>query len=426
MAALANGLKCTACGTRFEDSESQRSHYKLDWHRYNLKRKVAGLTPVGVEDFERRVAAVAGASAPKPDFRGQCKACRKSFSSEKLYATHLESKKHRQTVATIAAKAARGATNLSELEHAEGAESPAEDEGSNPASADEIEMSENEKGIGKTSVPETGVTSMEGVEGEESDEEDDALEEPAAIGPDVCIFCNKVAKGGMEENCKHMLSRHGFFIPDQEYLVDKEGLLEYCSEKVKIGCLCLVCNGRGKNFHSWRSVQQHMTDRSHCRLLYEEGEDLHEFEEFYDFSASYPDAGAAGVDGGAVEGEGGKPLVARTINVTEIGELQLLDGRIVGHRQYEKYYRQRLPRQDTRASTAAERAERMLCAGATEGTTTAASGVLATRGVGGGSGHNNVLMKREARSLWLQKRENVKLGISQNRLNRTFYRVFEA
>merc|ERR1712146_127106 len=47
------------------------------------------------------------------------------------------------------------------------------------------------------------------------------------------------------------------------------------------------CNGKGKTFYSHRDVQAHMISKSHCKLLYEEGEDLHEFSKFYDFSSTW-------------------------------------------------------------------------------------------------------------------------------------------
>jgi len=38
-------------------AELQKAHYKTDWHRYNLKRKVADLPPVTAVNFQQRVAA---------------------------------------------------------------------------------------------------------------------------------------------------------------------------------------------------------------------------------------------------------------------------------------------------------------------------------------------------------------------------------
>ena len=32
---------CNACNVRFVDDEQKRLHYRSDWHRFNLKRKVS-------------------------------------------------------------------------------------------------------------------------------------------------------------------------------------------------------------------------------------------------------------------------------------------------------------------------------------------------------------------------------------------------
>ncbi|KAJ1871105.1 pre-60S factor rei1, partial [Coemansia sp. S17] len=46
---------CIACQVAFYSAEQQRTHYRSDWHRYNLKRKVADLPPVTAESFAQRV-----------------------------------------------------------------------------------------------------------------------------------------------------------------------------------------------------------------------------------------------------------------------------------------------------------------------------------------------------------------------------------
>jgi hypothetical protein len=33
-------VTCNACNAGFDDEEEQRLHYRSEWHRYNLKRKV--------------------------------------------------------------------------------------------------------------------------------------------------------------------------------------------------------------------------------------------------------------------------------------------------------------------------------------------------------------------------------------------------
>ncbi|GJT20967.1 cytoplasmic 60S subunit biogenesis factor REI1 homolog 1-like protein [Tanacetum coccineum] len=32
---------CNACNTEFSNENDQKNHYKSEWHRYNLKRKVS-------------------------------------------------------------------------------------------------------------------------------------------------------------------------------------------------------------------------------------------------------------------------------------------------------------------------------------------------------------------------------------------------
>jgi pre-60S factor REI1 len=46
---------CVTCNVVFNESEKQRLHYKTDWHRYNLKRKIAELQPVSEQIFGERV-----------------------------------------------------------------------------------------------------------------------------------------------------------------------------------------------------------------------------------------------------------------------------------------------------------------------------------------------------------------------------------
>lgn len=53
MASGGRHLFCQSCQISMADREEQVSHYRLDWHRYNLKRKLKGLPPVRQEDFEK-------------------------------------------------------------------------------------------------------------------------------------------------------------------------------------------------------------------------------------------------------------------------------------------------------------------------------------------------------------------------------------
>ena len=42
---------CSYCQVQFEIVEDQRLHYKLDWHRYNLKQSLAGKNAISEDQF---------------------------------------------------------------------------------------------------------------------------------------------------------------------------------------------------------------------------------------------------------------------------------------------------------------------------------------------------------------------------------------
>lgn len=48
------GFYSSTSGTYFADEAALKEHYQSDLHRYNLKRKVAGLPPVTKDWFDAR------------------------------------------------------------------------------------------------------------------------------------------------------------------------------------------------------------------------------------------------------------------------------------------------------------------------------------------------------------------------------------
>lgn len=90
---------CISCRVGFADGEVQRAHYKTDWHRYNLKRKVADMPPVTAENFQERVLAQRTTAEQKLNDAAtieSCAVCNKRFSSANAYYNHLKSHKHQQ------------------------------------------------------------------------------------------------------------------------------------------------------------------------------------------------------------------------------------------------------------------------------------------------------------------------------------------
>nr|CAH7757597.1 unnamed protein product [Callosobruchus chinensis] len=293
-----DSFTCVTCRVTFRDSDLQRTHYKSDWHRYNLKRKVAEFPPVTEEDFQKRSSSQRNTSKKPSEVKHvYCEACHKSFSSQNAHDNHLQSKKHKDNVN-------RGHSQETSIQQ--------------PAMLitkfHSHALSETESDIL--------------VEELDSDEWEDESENP--IDNNDCIFCSHHSKNFIK-NLEHMTVAHSFFIPDIEYCVDVMELLRYLGEKVSEGFMCLWCNEKGRTFHSAEAARQHMVDKGHCKMIHE-GEALAEYADFYDYSTSYPDATNDEVD------------ADEEIDVPELdgGDYQLVlpSGAKVGHRSLFRYYRQ--------------------------------------------------------------------------------------
>ncbi|KAI5774631.1 ZNF622-like protein [Gulo gulo luscus] len=86
---------CITCRVAFGDADVQRAHYKTDWHRYNLKRKVADMAPVTAEGFQERVRAQRAVTEQESKGTATyCTVCSKKFASFNAYENHLKSRRH--------------------------------------------------------------------------------------------------------------------------------------------------------------------------------------------------------------------------------------------------------------------------------------------------------------------------------------------
>lgn len=286
---------CITCRVSFADSEIQRKHYKTDWHRYNLKRKVAEIPPVTAEVFQNKVLHQKKEMEAQIKSKSEsqlCDFCSKSFSSENAFINHMKSRKHKDMLEKF------------------------EKIGT---------MRKRLNSRSKNSCSEVSV------------EEDTEIIEDDSLDITQCLFCPHESQE-LEVNMKHMSKSHSFFIPDLEFVTDIKALIAYFGEKVGDGKVCLYCNEKGKNFYSVEAVQKHMTDKGHCKIDFD-GDAVLEYAEFYDFSASYPESN--GNDGDEniemSEREGGMIVDAAT------GELCLPSGTRACHRDLHKYYKQHLP-----------------------------------------------------------------------------------
>ena len=171
---------------------------------------------------------------------------------------------------------------------------------------------------------------------------------------------------------------HSFFVCDEDFVVDKEGLVRELAERVFGDLNCLHCfHHHKKEFASFRAVQVHMLEKGHTMMHPDFMED---FGRFYDFTPKYleierkyRDAGSSAgsppvmgkdadesgewEDQEGQEGQEGltrapadspssfskndlKRLLRSKFRKNHLGELVLPSGRLVGARKNLRYYKQ--------------------------------------------------------------------------------------
>lgn len=289
-----DSFTCLTCHIMFKNLEAHKAHYKSEWHRYNLHRKISQLPPITLEAFEKKstVYSTGSTNQGKEKKIQKCKMCRKKFGNEKQYYNHLVSKNHKKM------------------------------EEQNKQNKDEVNQNltniENKMEIDTDSD----------VESLDSQEWLDDLENP--IERNDCLFCDHHSRS-LTRNLKHMMVEHSFFVPDLEYCIDQRGLLTYLGQKIYNEYKCIWCNESGRQLQSVEAVRSHMIDKGHCMMLFE-GETLLEYMQFYDYSLSYPDAKDADPD---------TEPPKMDLNAEDY-ELKLPSGKVIGHRALMRYYKQNL------------------------------------------------------------------------------------
>ncbi|KAK6911342.1 ZN622/Rei1/Reh1, zinc finger C2H2-type [Dillenia turbinata] len=339
-----SGLTCNACNREFKDDSEQKLHYKSEWHRYNLKRKVAGVPGVTEALFMAKQAALAEEkkkSNEEPILYG-CSLCGKGYRSSKAHAQHLNSRSHilgashgsgdhvesNVIIKPLPQRVASEAGIQREADHEAGEESGEEWE----------EVDPEELLVGKAAETLTHLD----VNNEASDanmEDGEKDNESYELDPCCCFMCDE--EHDTIESCMvHMHKQHGFFIPDVEYLRIQRAFSLFLGLR---DFMCLYCNDRCHPFISLEAVRKHMEAKSHCKVHYGDGDDEEEadLEDFYDYSSSYVDTDGnqlvlANDMSNTVElGSGGSELIIT--RTTTDG----LSTKTIGSREFLRYYCQK-------------------------------------------------------------------------------------
>jgi pre-60S factor REI1 len=289
---------------------------QTDWHRYNLKRRVASLPPLSSEIFAEKVLASqadAAATAARALFEKECEACQKTYYSENAFNNHLGSKKHKLNAAHLINSRSKdvdeetGSIMSSTFSLGEvPVKLPSPEKSINVDSGEELSkvldgIRQSKLDDEKDSVTKVPTKLPHSADGEERAEH--LLSPPVSNGTETgtetartgeipkedalrqCLFCNNYA-ASLQENMTHMKKEHSLFVPEQKHLINLEGLITYLNGKVYNDYQCLYCN---RLKWSEDGITTHMRDMSHCKIAYETEEQQLEIGQFYDFRSTYSD-----------------------------------------------------------------------------------------------------------------------------------------
>ncbi|KAH7624010.1 hypothetical protein Ndes2526B_g01262 [Nannochloris sp. 'desiccata'] len=370
---MEDGVYCSTAGTYFNERDSLQEHYQSEFHRYNLKRKIAGLPPVTKEWYEARRAQLAASASGPLQRIWLDPLTKKKFYSENTYQAFTRSKKYLDLVKRSGKAAPAAVVTVRRLN--EGAPPAAEAPAQPPAAAAApLPVGANPTGFTvKPAVYGGPAAANDAMQTSADDQEDSAAansgddwetaSEEEMEGSqneweewDVCrsLFDNHISPS-MEENLEYMWRKFGFYLPDSEFLEDPEGMLKYLGAKLQYGHIPLYESGnnpKAKQMASLHGVQRHMVDVGKCKVLYEDNEE--EYEDFYNYDQEEMD-----VDGNA---NGRQLLLIDAEDAAAAGggyELALPQSKggvkVLGSREFARYYRQRHKAGDSRESTAAAR-----------------------------------------------------------------------
>ncbi|KAM0187234.1 hypothetical protein ACHAPI_011230 [Fusarium lateritium] len=328
--AASHPYTCNTCQVAYRNIDLQKGHMKSDWHRYNLKRRVASLPPISADVFTEKVLqarAESTAEADKAYFERACDICEKTYYSENAFQNHLSSQKHKAKQVSSGQPTSSHAddetTSVVSSTFSLG-EPIAPSQGEVDSDAEE-EFSHVVEGLQKASIteqrpspvkrpshPQPAVENAAQEDAAATRESDSATPVPAAQEPnwtlESCLFCN-YSSPTVPLNTHHMERFHGMFIPERKYLVDIDGLLQQLQDKIRQHHQCLYCD---KVKSSMFGIQTHMRDTGHCKIPYETEREQLRIGDFYDFRSTYSDDEEMSDDGSVVnESNGGAKLGAR-------------------------------------------------------------------------------------------------------------------
>ncbi|EUD65053.1 hypothetical protein C922_04564 [Plasmodium inui San Antonio 1] len=232
---------CYTCNIQIYNYSFFRYHFKSEWHKYNLKRKLLNLKAVNEVTFNEKVHNLT---------KGENHACGNNpLSGDPPSSNHCAHKKH-----------SNGKKKKEKKNHAELCSRKKANNGSsytsNNCEAQKIKYATKEDVLMTKNVK--------------------------YDNPLVCFFDNRIFNS-VEENIKHMNDNYTFYIPDLKYVTNLKKVLLTIGKKIYEENICVYCFRHSKCV---KSLQSHMICKSHTKL---HSEFFIFIQKYYDFSKSYVD-----------------------------------------------------------------------------------------------------------------------------------------
>lgn len=324
-----NSFTCASCRVVFQNVEEQRFHYQSEWHRYNLRRKVADRPPVTELAYNTKIHTASNSQAADLEAQveasksRECLACKKTFASAAAYENHLKSKKHIENVNKYTTTC-----QVVRILETTGKGKP-----SSKILEQEIILPENATEADIDAAIEKHVANSKG-----------------RLEISDCLYCPR-GFDSLEECIEHMHVTHSFYIPDIDYLKDLPGLMRHLSDKVSVWHSCLSCGSETRQpFSTLEAVRRHMLDKGHNKIRYDD-EGSSELADFFDYSTlnrheteiSLESIEAIELDDFVTDDEDEEENADDALILApDESELILPNGVRLGSRIYRRYYRQNL------------------------------------------------------------------------------------
>ncbi|KYO02079.1 zinc finger protein, putative [Plasmodium reichenowi] len=243
---------CHTCNIQIYNYSFFRYHFKSEWHKYNLKRKLLNLHSVNEFVFNEKLKNL----KKNEDQENQKKDKRENQGSHLSHKKRNESNKKKKE---------KNITNFNNINNNNNNVTKSNNHTNEHNNHSNVSSSSNNNNIKYATKENVLLT------------KNIKYDNPA-----VCFFDNRIFNS-IEENIKHMNDTYTFYIPDLKYVTNVKKILLTIGKKIYEENICIYCFKYAKCV---KSLQAHMVCKSHTKL---HTNFMVYIQKYYDFSKTYVD-----------------------------------------------------------------------------------------------------------------------------------------